>query len=69
MKQTASKTLSEVWEAKRMVGEETRHLRGVDYFRYMRAEAARAFPGISHRKSGATAMRVAEDRQAYGKQD
>jgi hypothetical protein len=69
MKQTASKTLSEVWDAKRMVGDETRHLRGAEYFRYMRAEAARAFPGISHRKLGATALRVAEDRPAYGKKD
>ena len=69
MKQTANKSLSEVREAKRMVGEETRHLRGADYFRYMHAEAVRTFPGIFNREPGATAMCVAEGHPDYGKKN
>lgn len=64
MKQTTSKALTEVWEAKRIVGEETAHLHGADYFRYLRAEVARSFPGIAHRKASTT--HVAENSPTYG---
>ena len=50
MKPKATDTMFEVWEAKRNVFEETKNLRGVAYFRYLRQEAVALFPNIpTHR--------------------
>ena len=53
MKSKVSKALLEVWEMKRTVYEETKHLRGAEYFRYIREEAARLFPHFGHKTIGA----------------
>ena len=69
MNRKTSEVLSDVWEAKRIVGEETQHLHGAEYFRYVREQASRVFPGIRHRRVGASAMCVAEERAPYGHKD
>ena len=74
MKPKVSKALLEVWEMKRTVCEETKDLRGPAYFRHMREEANRLFPGIRHSTASRCRTthsellgRVAEDRGEYGK--
>ena len=74
MKPKVSKALLDVWEMKRTVCEETKDLRGSAYFRHMREEADRLFPGIWHRTKcrckttqGEAFGRVAEERGEYGK--
>ena len=79
MKAKVSKALLEVWEMKRKVYEETKHLTGAAYFRYIHEEAARLFPDIPRGREsedgpgtvvGAEGMaprRVAESRARYGK--
>jgi len=69
----ASKSLEEVWEMKQDVYEETKDLNGAAYFRHLRNEANRLFPGIRHRVvRSRTATRevrvdcVAEERATYG---
>ena len=44
-----SKALLEVWEMKRTVNWETKHLSGAAYFRYIHEEAVRLFPHIGYR--------------------
>ncbi len=45
-KPTATDTMVEVWESKHNVFEETGHLSGAAYFRYLRQEAVVHFPNI-----------------------
>lgn len=75
MNPRVSNALQEVWDMKRTVSEETKHLSGTAYFRYLREEAARLFPHIQEktfrRHGGMKAEefgRVAEGRDEYGKQ-
>lgn len=77
MKPKVSKALLAVWEMKQTVYDETKHLRGAAYFRYIQEEAARLFPRIGHRAArptgalvypeGLPSTRVAETRSKYGK--
>ena len=76
MKPKVSKALLEVWEMKRTVYEETKHLSGAAYFRYIHEEAVRLFPRIGHRTvrphgAAPTVPRpvpvVAEGKARYGK--
>lgn len=79
MKIRVSKALTEVWKMKQKVHEETIHLTGPAYFRFMREEAARLFPDIPRRTArshGAAPSaspaedlprRVAEAHATYGK--
>lgn len=53
MKPSLTDTMTEVWESKRGVFEETSHLRGAAYFRFLRQEAAVLFPGIRTQRNRA----------------
>jgi hypothetical protein len=81
MKPKESKALLEVSEMKRTVYEETMHLSGAAYFRYIHEAAARIFPDIRHRivrphgvvsaarSEGLPPACVAESGPKYGKKD
>lgn len=44
MKTTISKALQEVWEMKDVAYEETKHLKGSAYFKYIHEQVTRDFP-------------------------
>ncbi len=72
LRRRMSKALLDTWDAKRIVAEETHHLHGIEYFRYLREQAERAFPAIRHRTTRApkpSAAIVAEGRSEYTPKD
>jgi len=44
MKAKTSKALKEVWQMKRLAQKETQHLKGEDYFAYVRQRVTDAYP-------------------------
>jgi len=60
MKAKMSKALHEVWEMKDAAYEETKHLRGTAYFKYIREQVINAFPPEVH-----TGQKEATNRIMY----